>query len=50
MQDVSGEIPEDKSYDQISREMIRRRRRKTMPGEPSPFNRWRTRRNTPGHF
>ncbi len=39
MQDVSGEIPEDKSYDQISREMIRRKRRKTMPGEPSPFNR-----------
>ena len=50
MQDVSGEIPEDKSYDQISREMIRRKRRKTMPGEPSPFNRWRRRRNTPGHF
>ena len=50
MQDVSGEIPEDKSYDQISREMVRRRRRKTMPGETSPFNRWRRRRNTPGHF
>ncbi len=50
MRDVSGEIPEDKSYDQTGRKMIRRKRRKAMPGEPSPFNRWRKKRNPPNLF
>ena len=50
MRDVSGEIPEDKSYDQIGRKMVRRKRRKTMPGQPSPFNRWRKKRSTPDIF
>jgi hypothetical protein len=50
MRDVSGDIPEDKSYDQIGRKMVRRRRRKTMPGDPSPFNRWRRKRNAPDLF
>ena len=50
MRDISGEIPEDKSPDQISRKLVRRRRRKTLPGDPSPFNRWRRRRNSPAPF
>lgn len=50
MRDVSGEVPEDKSYDQIGRKMVRRKRRKTMPGEPSPFNRWRRKRSTQDLF
>lgn len=50
MREISGEIPEDRSYDQIGREMVRRKRRKTMPGEPSPFNRWRRKRKTPDLF